>query len=70
MASASGVLCIGVTNHLESRVMDHKQKLVPGFSQTCNTTKLVYFKPFDDIRNAIAREKQLKRWPQDKSLPN
>jgi len=50
--------------------MNPKQKPVPGFSQTCNTTKLVYFKPFDEIRNAIAREKQLKRWPQDKSLPN
>jgi len=48
--------------------MDHKQKLVPGFSQTYNTTKLVYFKPFDDIRNAIAGEKQLKRWRREKKV--
>src|SRR5207237_904229 len=34
MASASGVLYIGVTNHLDRRVMEHKQKLVSGFSQT------------------------------------
>lgn len=68
MASASGVLYIGVTNHLEARVMQHKQKLVPGFSQTYNTTKLVYFEPFTDIRNAIAREKQLKRWRREKKV--
>ena len=68
MASASGVLYVGVTNHLESRVAEHKQKLVPGFSQTYNTTKLVYFEPFTDIRDAIAREKQLKRWRREKKV--
>ena len=68
MASASGVLYIGVTNDLDRRVMEHKQKLIPGFSQTYNTTKLVYFEPFGDIRNAIAREKQLKRWRREKKV--
>jgi putative endonuclease len=68
MASASGVLYIGVTNQLESRVMEHKQRLVSGFSQTYNTTKLVYFEPFGDIRDAIAREKQLKRWRREKKV--
>jgi len=68
MASASGVLYVGVTNDLESRVTEHKQTLVPGFSRTYNTTKLVYFEPFGDIRNAIAREKQLKRWRREKKV--
>jgi putative endonuclease len=68
MASASGVLYIGVTNCLEIRVMQHKQRLVPGFSQTYNTTKLVYSEPFGDIRAAIAREKQLKRWRREKKV--
>lgn len=68
MASASGVLYIGVTNDLDRRVIEHKQKLVPGFSRTYNTTKLVYFEPFGDIRNAIAREKQLKRWRREKKV--
>ena len=68
MASASGVLYIGVTNCLEIRVVQHKQKLVPGFSQTYKTTKLVYFEPFGDIRNAIAREKQLKHWRREKKV--
>lgn len=68
MASASGVLYVGVTNHLESRVIEHKQKVVPGFSKTYNTTKLVYFEAFGDIRDAIAREKQLKRWRREKKV--
>jgi putative endonuclease len=60
MASESGVLFIGVTNHLESTTTQHKQKQVPGFTSTYNVTKLVYFEPFGDVRNAIAREKQLR----------
>ncbi len=56
MASKSGVLYIGVTNHLESRTLQHKQKLLSGFTSRYNTAKLVYFEPFGDIRNAIARE--------------
>ena len=68
MASESGVLYIGVTNHLEFRAAQHKQKLTPGFTSTYNVTKLVYFEPFGDIRNAIAREKQLKRWRREKKV--
>ena len=60
MASASGVLYIGVTNYLERRVAEHQSKRAQGFSSTYNTTKLVYFEPFSDIRKAIAREKQWK----------
>ena len=68
MASASGVVYIGVTDYLERRVLEHKRKAVPGFSQTYNTTKLVYFEPFSDMRDAIAREKQLKRWRREKKV--
>ncbi len=68
MASASGVLYTGVTSHLESRVAQHKQRLFPGFSASYNTVKLVYFEPFSDVRNAIAREKQLKRWRREKKV--
>jgi putative endonuclease len=62
MASSSGVLYIGVTNDLERRVLEHKNKLVPGFSSRYNTQKLVYFEFFGDVRAAIAREKELKGW--------
>ena len=41
MASESGVLYIGVTNHLEFRTIQHKQKLAPGFTSKYNVTKLI-----------------------------
>jgi putative endonuclease len=68
MASASGVLYTGVTSHLERRVLQHQQKHFAGFSAKYNTTKLVYFEPFSDVRDAIAREKQLKRWRREKKV--
>jgi putative endonuclease len=68
MASESGVLYIGVTNHLDFRVAQHKRKLAPGFTSNYNVTKLVYFEPFADVRNAIAREKQLIRWRREKKI--
>jgi len=68
LASASGVLYTGVTNHLERRVAEHQPKRTQGFSSKYNTTKLVYFEPFSDIRNVIAREKQWKTWRRDKKV--
>src|SRR5690348_5609807 len=62
MTGGSGVLYIGVTNDLERRVIEHKNKAVPGFSARYNLTKLVYFEAFHDVRAAIAREKELKGW--------
>jgi putative endonuclease len=68
MASESGVLYTGVTNLLERRVAEHKLGQETGFSKKYKTCKLVYFEPFGDIRNAIAREKQLKRWRRGKKV--
>ncbi|MGH9743112.1 MAG: GIY-YIG nuclease family protein [Candidatus Acidiferrum sp.] len=62
MASASGVLYIGVTNNLDRRVSEHKSGHVKGFSALYKTHKLVYFELFSEVRAAIAREKQLKGW--------
>jgi len=62
MASASGVLYIGVTNNLERRAFQHTSKLVPGFTARYNVRKLVYYELFGDIRLAITREKQIKGW--------
>jgi putative endonuclease len=58
----NNVLYTGVTNNLTRRVYEHRQKLVPGFTQKYNSTKLVYFEETNDVLSAIAREKQLKKW--------
>ena len=68
MASAFGVLYIGVTNDLERRILEHKNKKVPGFSARYKTGKLVYFEHFGYVRAAIAREKQLKGWLRNRKI--
>ncbi|MCU7555934.1 GIY-YIG nuclease family protein [Alteromonas sp. ASW11-19] len=55
-------LYIGVTSDLIQRIYQHKNKLVKGFSAKYNLTKLVYFEQFEDMENAILREKRLKKW--------
>jgi len=60
-ASAT-VLYTGVTNDLKRRVREHKEGTFPGFTKKYNVRRLVYFEAYDDIRDAIAREKKLKRW--------
>ena len=60
------VLYIGMTNNLERRLYEHKNKLVEGFSATYNLNKLVYFEITSDVISAIEREKQLKKWRREK----
>lgn len=58
----NGTLYVGVTSDLVKRVEEHKQKLVEGFTKRYNVTRLVYFEMFEDIREAIARERHIKDW--------
>jgi putative endonuclease len=60
-----GTLYIGVTSDLVRRVHEHKTKVVPGFTKRYGVDKLVLFEIFDDPANAIAREKELKKWRRD-----
>jgi len=53
---------IGVTNGLKGRVSQHKEGEIAGFTKKYKVHRLVHYEVFDDIRNAIAREKQLKKW--------
>ena len=51
-----------MTNSLRDRMDQHKQGLIPGFTQKYKVNLLVYFEEYNDPRDAIAREKQLKWW--------
>jgi putative endonuclease len=68
LASATGVLYIGVTSCLERRVGEHRRGDGSGFTTQYDVLRLVYFEAFGDVRDAIAREKQLKRWRREKKV--
>jgi putative endonuclease len=57
-----GTLYVGVTSDLIKRVWQHKEGLVEGFSKQHNVKRLVWYESHEDIRAAIEREKQIKKW--------
>ncbi len=63
LASArNGTLYIGVTNDLARRIYEHKAKQARGFTSRYNVHMLVWYEIYGDVNEAIAREKQLKKW--------
>jgi putative endonuclease len=68
ITNKSRTLYTGVTNNLERRVYEHKNKLVPGFTSRYNIRTLVYFEETPDVISAIAREKQIKGWLRSKKI--
>ncbi len=60
------VIYVGVTNDLERRVSEHKNRLVEGFTRKYNVNKLVYYEHGTDVHAAIAREKEIKKWRREK----
>ena len=56
------MLYIGVTNNLLRRVYEHKQGMLDGFTKRYKLHKVVYYESFSQVKDAIAREKQLKHW--------
>ena len=68
MSNKSGTFYTGVTNNLQLRVYQHKNKLINGFTKRYNINKLVYFASSDDVTAAIAREKQIKGMLRSKKI--
>ena len=68
LSNRSKTLYTGVTNDLIRRVYEHKQKLIPGFTQKYNIDKLAYYEETVDVTAAIAREKQIKGWLRVKKI--
>lgn len=59
-------LYIGVTGNINRRIYEHKNELIDGFTKRYNVTKLVYAEECSNVNDAIAREKQLKKWRREK----
>jgi putative endonuclease len=55
-------LYIGVTSNLIKRIYEHKNNLLDGFTKQYNIHLLVHYELYDDMENAIIREKRLKEW--------
>ena len=66
----NSVVYTGMTNNLERRVYQHKNKLLEGFTKKYNADKLVYFEMTEDVKSAIEREKQIKGWTREKKQPD
>jgi putative endonuclease len=58
----NGTLYIGVTSNLIKRIYEHKNNLLDGFTKQYNIHLLVHYELYDDMENAILREKRLKEW--------
>jgi putative endonuclease len=68
IANATRILYTGVTNNLVRRMDEHRSGEIDGFTSHFHVCRLVYYETFHDIRNAIAREKQIKRWRREKKI--
>jgi putative endonuclease len=58
----NGTIYVGITNSLLKRIYQHKNDLIDGFTKKYSVHDLVYYEEYDDVRNAITREKQIKKW--------
>ncbi len=69
LASArNGTLYIGVTNNLIRRVWEHKEGKIEGFTQKYNVHILAYYEVYQDVKEAITREKAIKAWKREWKL--
>lgn len=62
----NSVVYVGVTNDITRRLAEHKSGVIEGFTKKYNVHKLVYCECHNDVKAAIAREKQIKRWSRKK----
>jgi putative endonuclease len=68
MANRSKTLYVGVTNNLMRRVREHNERTASGFTAKYKLDRLVYFERFQDVHNAIEREKRIKGWLRVKKI--
>lgn len=66
MSNTSGITYVGMTNDIHRRVREHKDGAFDGFSKRFETKNLVYLEEYEDVYDAIYREKQIKTWRKEK----
>ncbi|MCK5931390.1 MAG: GIY-YIG nuclease family protein [Fulvimarina manganoxydans] len=64
----NGTIYIGVTSDLSRRVHEHRIGLIKGFTRDYGCKRLVWYEEHFDIRDAIIREKSLKKWPRARKI--
>ena len=57
---------IGVTNNIQRRIAEHKLGTIPGYTQRYRCNRLLYFEEYQNVKYAIAREKELKGWKRER----
>ncbi|MFM2099027.1 MAG: hypothetical protein RLZZ366_566 [Pseudomonadota bacterium] len=60
-----GTLYLGVTSDLMQRMYQHREEVMKGFTSKYEVKRLVWFDTFDQVTDAIVREKQMKKWNRD-----
>lgn len=68
MSSQRRVLYTGISSNLPLRVWQHKTGAFEGFTSKYKVTQLVYYECFQNVRNAIRREKEIKGWLREKKI--
>ena len=58
----NGTLYIGISSNLKRRIYEHKNEIIEGFTKKYKIHLLVYYELFNNVNEAIMREKQLKKW--------
>lgn len=62
----NAMIYVGVTNSIFRRTKEHRDGLIPGHAQKYQCRKLVWYEEYQYIRDAIAREKEIKKWRREK----
>jgi putative endonuclease len=68
LTNRTRTLYIDVTNDLLRRVYEHRSGEIPGFTSKYKIHRLVHFEQFEEIRQAIARKKEIKSWLRRKKI--
>ena len=68
MGSESGALYVGMTSEIKKRVYEHKNHLIPSFTDKYNIDRLLYVETMGEPTSAINREKQIKAWRREKEV--